>query len=116
MAYKNKEKQKLFQREWKRKCNLKNKLKAVEILGGKCSYSGCNVTDFRCLHIDHITPKMGGTNSGSGINNSNMVVRGSLTSNEVQLLCANHHAIKTYEQDRYLFKNYIDNKASSSNG
>ena len=107
MAYKDKEKQKEFQRIWKRQLNLSNKLEAVRILGGKCSNDNCTVTDFRCLHIDHILPIKRKTGGGAGIVNSNLVVRGILTKKEVQLLCANHHAIKTYEQDRPLFKNYI---------
>jgi len=104
MGYKDREKQKVFQREWKRKQNLKVKLKAVEILGGVCSVEECVVTDFRCLHIDHIKPQL--SNKIVGIQNANLVVRGLTTTREVQLLCANHHAIKTYEVDRLLFNNY----------
>ena len=104
MAYKDKEKQKEFQRIWKRKVNLKNKLKAVAMLGGKCSIAECDITDYRCLEIDHTIPKL--DNSQFGIKNSNLVVRGLLTKDQVQLLCANHHSIKTYEEDRLLFNNY----------
>lgn len=108
MAYKDKEKQKAFQRVWKREQNLKAKLKAVEMLGGKCSAEDCEVTDFRCLHIDHINPVLRKTSGvTSGINNSYLVTRGKLTTQEVQLLCANHHAIKTYDVDRLLFDNYL---------
>lgn len=105
MPYKDKEKQKLVQRLYKRKRSLETKLRAVEILGGKCSEKDCDVTDFRCLHIDHISPKL--DSKGSGYNNARNVVSGKLTSKEVQLLCANHHAIKTYEIDRFLFGYYI---------
>jgi hypothetical protein len=108
MGYKDKEKQKYFQRIWKRQQNLRAKLKAVEILGGKCIIDDCDISDFRCLQIDHIIPIIRGKRGTiGGIESSYKIIRGTLTNKEVQLLCANHHAIKTYEKDRLTFKNYI---------
>lgn len=107
MAYKDKEKQKAFQRQWKRKLNLSNKLKAIEILGGKCSVSDCQITDFRCLEFDHIKPELRKPGISSATRTAAQIVNGTLTKDIVQLLCANHHAIKTYQEDRKLFGNYI---------
>lgn len=107
MAYKDIEKQRAFQREWKRKCNLRDRLEAVRILGGKCvgRDGECTVNDFRCLHIDHIVPILR-KDKETGGRLARLVVTGKITSEEVQLLCANCHAIKTYEVDRLLFNNY----------
>lgn len=107
MAYKDKEKQKEFQRLWKRRRNLETKLEALEILGGKCK--NCEVTDYRCIQFDHIIPE----HRGNSISNASYVVArkiilGLLTADDIQPLCANCHAIKTYEIDRLQYKNRID--------
>ena len=36
------------------------------------------------------------------------MANGKIPINEVQLLCANCHAIKTYEEDRMQFSSYIN--------
>jgi len=63
MPYKDKEKQKEYQRNWVRRNRrdrkeehriwyLAKKIQAYEILGGKCVYCGC--TDIDALEINHI--------------------------------------------------------------
>lgn len=106
MAYKDKEKQREFQRNWKRKVNLETKLKALEILGGKCK--NCDVTDFRCIQFDHIVPEFRGNNiSNQSFIVARKIILGTLTEEQIQPLCANCHAIKTYEVDRLLYKNRV---------
>ena len=107
MAYKDIEKQKKFQREWRRKLNLTNKLKAIEILGGQCSVKDCRITDFRCLEFDHINPELRKPGVSSATRTAALIVNGNLDNTIIQLLCANHHAIKTYDEDRQKFSNYI---------
>lgn len=106
MAYKDKEKQKEFQRLWRRKYRLDQKLKAINVLGGKCSR--CEVTDYRCLEFDHIKPEL---RKKSGEYVSHVVIRqintGKLTEKEIQLLCANCHSVKTYEVDRKTYSNWV---------
>ena len=107
MAYKDKEKQKQFQRLWKRRKNLETRQKALEILGGKCK--NCDVTDFRCIQFDHIIPEYRGSHiphSSQAI--ARQIVAGKLTDKQIQPLCANCHAIKTYEVDRLLYKNRVN--------
>lgn len=105
MAYKDKDKQREFQRLWRRKYRLDQKLKAIEILGGKCK--NCGVTDYRCLEFDHIKPELREPSSHISHLVIRAIVTGKLTNNEIQLLCASCHSIKTYETDRLLFANYV---------
>lgn len=101
MPYKNKQQQKEFQREWSQKNNLKIRLEAIKILGGKCCQ--CGFTNFRALQIDHIIPDQKGRLVHKGQQNAKDVVSGILTKESVQLLCANCHWIKTYDIDRHNF-------------
>ena len=80
------------------------RLKAIAALGGYCK--ACNISDFRVLEFDHIEPvqwrtngkvKMNGQQNTNEINK--MVKRGENPTEKFQLLCANCHKIKTYENN-----------------
>lgn len=111
MAYKDIEKQREFQRLWKRNQNARHRSKAIEILGGKCRI--CGITDTRVLQIEHIEPILRPRGSeksrNTGIESARAVVLGKVTDKEVQLICANCHCIKTYE-DRKKYKNWKGEK------
>jgi 5-methylcytosine-specific restriction endonuclease McrA len=68
------------------------KQEAITILGGKCLRCGCD--DMRCLEIDHIVP-VRGDRSVYGVKLYRSVTHGN--TENLQVLCANCHAIKTYE-------------------
>ncbi len=84
-------------RDYYRKASKRNyarlKQGAVLALGGKCCRCGCD--DIRCLEIDHIIP-VRGDRSIYGVKLYRSIVTGDSTEN-LQVLCANCHAIKTYE-------------------
>ena len=73
------------------------KISYVEEQGG-CSYSGCDVKDPIMIDFDHIDP----TNKSMDV--STMISRGygldkiKDEATKCQLLCANHHRLKTAEQ------------------
>lgn len=77
-----------------KKKRLRRRLKAIELLGGKCAH--CGNDDFRVLQIDHIN------NDGylEGKNRSDPMMRdiytGRRSIDDLQLLCANCHHIKSY--------------------
>lgn len=107
MAYKDKEKNREYQRLWFRQQRIKNRLKAIEMLGGCCKE--CGVADSRVLQFDHIVPELRNKeNQHNSYKNVSLILKGILTAKDIQLLCANCHAIKTYETDRKKFSNYIN--------
>ena len=98
MPYSDKEKQKRYQRKWRRAKNLSDKIKVVEMLGGHCSECRYNKSIF-ALEVDHVTPirrKQIGRDCGSEL--LRKIVAGQIDIKELQLLCANCHAIKTYNE------------------
>lgn len=105
--YKDKEKQNAFQRVYQRKQRLERKKKAIEILGGKCKRCGYH-ENIAALQIDHIEPQCLPRNHGTwnGGRAINLLARGLISKKGLQLLCANCHAIKTYEIDRKKFGRY----------
>lgn len=98
MPYKDSEKQKAFQRENLANKNLIRRIVVLEFLGGKCAR--CAISDYRCLQIDHIKPILRARTD---------IPRGQRTVSEVymdredienlQVLCANCHFIKTFHED-----------------
>lgn len=98
MAYKDLEKQKEYQRKWQQARNLAVKLAVVKMMGGECVR--CGIKDFRVLQIDHIRPILRKNGGSSATNMTRLIHRGIVPLNEVQLLCANCHSVKTYEEDR----------------
>jgi len=85
----------------------------VSIMGGKCKH--CGNGDWRALQFDHVDAKPKGRNchSGAKSNNRNSVdelrkrAREGTLSEVYQLLCANCHAIKTYESGDHKRKGSI---------
>lgn len=102
MPYKNKEKQKEYQRLWKREANKKYKVKALNALGGCCVK--CLTTDFRVLQIDHVVPIFNQGKRGSEL--KRILANSKEELKNLQLLCANCHQIKTFEE-RFKYKNWI---------
>lgn len=72
---------------------VRQKQEAITLLGGECVRCRCD--DMRCLEIDHIIP-VHGDRSLYGAKLYRSIVNGGSTEN-LQVLCANCHAIKSYE-------------------
>ena len=106
MPYKDSEKRKKYQREWRRDQTARNKTIAVRMLGGKCVRCGYN-ENIAALEIDHKILKRRKL-SDTAPNQATRVVNGRIKLKDVQLLCANCHAIKTYEEDRKKFGHYLN--------
>jgi 5-methylcytosine-specific restriction endonuclease McrA len=99
MAYKEIEKQKKYHREWRAKRRIVERDGTFEKLGGKCVV--CNNNDYRVLEIDHVKAIRRKPNDGSAESGTRLRQRihnGSRTISNLQLLCANCHTIKTYEE------------------
>lgn len=106
MPYSDKELQKKFQREHLRKKRIVVRERAIACLGGKCGH--CGIDDIRVLQIDHIKAIQRGSNGikyCATYQTMLQIIRGELL-DQVQLLCANCHMIKTYEE-RKTYPNYI---------
>lgn len=107
MPYKDKEKNRLYQKEWSRQLSIKNRVKVIDLLGGKCAVCGyCE--NHLALQVDHIKPVLRIKNHRfreSGSNTMKSILNGKINLKDIQLLCANCHAIKSYE-DRLKYKNY----------
>ena len=106
--YKNKEKQLAFQRQWQREQRLKRRSVVLKSMGGKCKKCGYN--DSIALQIDHIKPQLAlREDRWSGMRLVNRIYRGIISTEGLQLLCANCHSIKTYKEDRKYFGRYNEN-------
>jgi 5-methylcytosine-specific restriction endonuclease McrA len=97
MSYKDINKQKNYQRICRAKRRIQEKEIAFNKLGGKCSE--CGIDDFRVLQIDHIivirrNKSHGFIECGSVLKQK--IANGSYSIKNLQLLCANCHQIKTY--------------------
>lgn len=115
MPYKDPEARRLWQRNWNRKRNIEWRKEAIEALGGKCVK--CDYSEsIYALQIDHIDPQLlnnrtrknkhGKTNYTHGGMLARAIARGYITTDGLQLLCANCHSIKTLTIDRKLFSRY----------
>jgi 5-methylcytosine-specific restriction endonuclease McrA len=86
-------------KETQRKSHIKRleryRQEALSILGGQCAL--CQCKDIRCLQIDHIVPLQGQRRMGYMALYRSIVNKG-VTEN-LQILCANCHAIKTYQEN-----------------
>ena len=100
MAYKDKDKQRAFQRAYQAKRRAEHKKTVLEMFGGGCME--CGYSNILALQIDHVVAirrKSRDTrNSDSGANLWRKVAIGEVSEESVQLLCANCHAIKTYNE------------------
>lgn len=105
MPYKDPEKQRKWQALRKRRVNKEDRIKVLDLLGNKCI--DCGITDLRVLEVDHIEPILRGKNSGmSGSNHLKDIRLGKVKLDNLQLLCANCHRIKTYNE-RWKYSRYI---------
>lgn len=79
------------------------------MLGGKCCRCGY-MENNAALQIDHIEPILRGSketkSSYSCQQLVNRIARGLEGIENLQLLCANCHSIKTYEEDRLKFNKF----------
>ncbi len=81
-------------KKWKIKWVEELRLGALNALGGQCVQ--CQCKDTRCLQIDHIVPLQGKARSAyTTLYRS--IIDGS--TENLQVLCANCHAIKTYYEN-----------------
>ena len=72
----------------------KARREAITCLGGICKQCGC--TDIRCLQIDHMIPLRGIKRMGT-LDFYRSIVQGKREN--LQILCANCHAIKTFYEN-----------------
>lgn len=103
-AYQQTDSYKKYQKEYKASGRLQQKRlerhkqikkEAFQLLGSKCKY--CGNEDMRCLQIDHIEPVYNGHSTLHGLFLCRQILRtGDITN--LQLLCANCHAIKSHEE------------------
>lgn len=107
MPYKDIEKQRKFDRLWKRNKRVRSRLKVIDLLGGKCI--DCSNSDFRVLEIDHIEPIKRDRSIKTKLDSGALLTRGLLSGkykmSSVKLRCANCHKIKTF-QERVKYKNW----------
>lgn len=99
MSYKNHDRQKEYQREWRANRRLIERKISFDKLGSKCAK--CSNKDFRVLQIDHIVAirrKIIERNVETGTRMRQRIANGSRDVKNLQLLCANCHQIKTYEE------------------
>jgi len=97
--YKDKEKQKEYQRDWRTKRRIQEKEKSFKMLGGKCK--NCGIDDYRVLEIDHIIAvrrKADSLTFEVGSRLRQIISNGTRDIKDLQLLCANCHSIKTYNE------------------
>lgn len=93
------EKQNIYQKLRIRRMRLTWIKQAYEILGNKCV--NCGIDDYRVLQVDHIKTirrKNNKSNADTGYRLRLKVIRGTTDLNNLQLLCANCHQIKTYKE------------------
>ncbi len=103
MPNKDLEKRRTYQRIWQRNKDAENRKNSLTILGGKCVL--CGNSDYRVLQIDHIKPiRRSKTNPFAregGTRIRQMIANGTRSKDNLQILCANCHQIKTFsEEDR----------------
>lgn len=108
MPYKDKEKQRLAGVRNKLKKRQENKIIVLNMYGNKCQKCGFdNPIALQLDHIERIVRKTSGNVDGSsGSSLWSKVAHGVLPKEMFMLLCANCHAVKTYEDVQ-------KNKASS---
>ena len=105
MPYKDPTKQKYVQRIDASNRNYIKRFTVIQFLGGSCL--DCGEDDFRCLQIDHITPILRVEKYANAGNVTVMnVYMDRIAVEDLQVLCANCHAVKSFN-DRTIYSNYI---------
>lgn len=106
VPYKDRAKQKKFQRLWQAQYARERRLQLFKLLGGSCV--DCGTTDFRVIQFDHKVP-LRRVAQRCALTTGNNLVRRALKCAKVRKLlevrCANCHQIKSFE-DRVLYRNY----------
>jgi hypothetical protein len=83
------------EREYSQSKRVRNRLQVLSALGGKCDR--CGIDDWRVLQIDHIDG--GGTRERKQVTSIDRYYKDMLlTPEKYQVLCANCHQIKRYEE------------------
>lgn len=117
MPHKDSEARRLWQRQWNRQMNEVWRAQAVEMLGGKWVKCGYN-ENIHAFDIDHVEPQL--KNRGTYANGAALaraVAKRYISTEGLQLLCANCHAIKTRTIDKKLFANYqLDDRPKLAQG
>lgn len=90
-------------REKMREYHARLRKEAIRLLGGECA--NCGNSDYRVLQIDHIEI-IKRKKKESTTHFLSRIVRGLEDLTNLQLLCANCHMLKTYE-DRIKFSCFI---------
>lgn len=85
---------------------MKRRKIAHDLLGGKCRNCGYK-EHIQALQIDHIEPELRERDTWNSYKVVSKLARGIIGTEGLQLLCANCHAIKTFE-DRKKFKSFKD--------
>lgn len=106
MPYADRDRQRRFQRDNIANKNLVRRIIVIEFLGGQCVR--CGEDDYKCLQIDHIKPILRVKNK---VYPGQKVVLDTYMDREcienLQILCANCHMRKTYQEDKLLYSTYI---------
>lgn len=106
MSYSDPQKQRDYQRIWKRGRRKKEQKKVFSLMGGKCS--DCDNDNYDVLQIDHAEPiKRGDKDKTSGSTLKQSILSGKMSIKKLRLLCANCHQIKTFK-DRKKFSSWIE--------
>lgn len=105
MPYKDKQIDIMCQRNFAADNRYIKRFTLMQFLGGNCFR--CGTEDFRCLQIDHIEPIFRDGRGKKGGNETVLdVYMDRIQLEEIQILCANCHAIKSFD-DRIKYKNYL---------
>lgn len=105
MPYKDKDKQREYQRIRQQKNTVLYRQTVVEMFGGKCQECGYN-KNILAFQLDHIVPILRKSNEKDLTKQVwRKVALGIIPMDGLQLLCANCHAIKTIGTDIKLFNN-----------
>lgn len=100
MPYKNIEKQKEYQRLRQTKLRAFYKQTILQMYGNSCCK--CGYSNIKALQLDHIVPIKRKGYASRGVDTGGALWRavaiGKLPREDFQLLCANCHAIKTYNE------------------
>lgn len=104
MPYKDINKQREWQRQRQIRVHKQHREIVLEMFGSKCVRCGYD-ENTRALQLDHIVPvlrKYGTRFTVDGNMTWRELATGKITTENIQILCANCHAIKTYEE-RHLY-------------
>lgn len=100
MPYKNIDKQRKVQSDSAYNRHKKYRFIIMQFLGGKCVR--CGFDDIRCLNLDHIKPILRTRNNLKHKSSTKLqedIIHDREDLDNIQILCANCHSIKSYHED-----------------